>query len=202
MPGVKKNAQTWAGLPIDNTARPPKESRHSTHASLRMKATFSHSDSRSSDRKDEDLERKNISPSPSLTPALPALSGLSPSRSGCPKRVRIPPRFSSSKTPKARRGPVFTLTPAQVIAHCRKKHHCLWVAGQVLALMALMQARNWSTLELAERSGVSRSHLSEVLVLETTASTNVLHILAETFGFEMFEFHLLTAFALRAEVSG
>lgn len=112
------------------------------------------------------------------------------------------PQAGDKAAPKARRRPVFTLTLEQVLQRCRKLGHCLWVAGQVLALRALMEARNWTILELAERSGVPRSHLSEILVLKTTASTRVQHILAETFGFELFEFHLLTFFSLRAEVSG
>jgi plasmid maintenance system antidote protein VapI len=103
---------------------------------------------------------------------------------------------------KPRRKPVFALTPEQVIERCRKRKHCLWVAGQVLALMALMNHCQWTIKELSEHSGVSRSHLSEILVLEATASTQIQNTLAETFGFQIFEFHLLTAFSLRSEVSG
>ena len=106
------------------------------------------------------------------------------------------------KAPKPRRKPVFTLTREQVIQHCQEEGHCLWVAGQVLALMALMNQRQWTILALAEHSGVSRSHISEILSLKTAASTDIQHILAQTFGLEIFDFHLLTALSLRAEVSG
>lgn len=104
--------------------------------------------------------------------------------------------------PRTRRKPVFALTPQEVIARCRENHHCLWVAGQVLALMALMNDRGWTIKELSEHSGVSRSHLSEILTLQATASTDVQDRLAETFGIKLFDFHLLTAFSLHAEVSG
>lgn len=103
---------------------------------------------------------------------------------------------------KPRRKPVFTLTPEQVIPRCLKQGHCLWVAGQVLALMSLMKHREWTIKELAEHSRVSRAHLSEILSLKTAASTKIQHILAQTFGLEIFEFHMLTGFSLRAEVSG
>ena len=65
--------------------------------------------------------------------------------------------------PKARRKPVFTLTPEQVLKRCRECGREMICAGQVLVVMELMRLAGWSITELAERSRVSESHLSEFL---------------------------------------
>lgn len=57
---------------------------------------------------------------------------------------------------KSRRKPVFALSREQVFRKCRAKKHRLIRAGEVLALMDLMEQRGWSILELAEHSHVSR----------------------------------------------
>jgi hypothetical protein len=49
-------------------------------------------------------------------------------------------------TERKRRGPVFTLTREQVFQKCRAKKHRLICAGEVLALMDLMEMRGWTIL--------------------------------------------------------
>ena len=68
--------------------------------------------------------------------------------------------------PKPRRRPVFTLTPEQVLQRCRACGREMICAGQVLVVMELMRLAGWSIAELAERSTVSESHLSEFLSLK------------------------------------
>ncbi|MCA9422690.1 MAG: helix-turn-helix transcriptional regulator [Nitrospira sp.] len=97
---------------------------------------------------------------------------------------------------------MFELTPQQVIEHCRRNGHCLSCAGQALALRACMERLGWSISELAEHSGVSRSHLSEILMVKTSASLDVLDALAASVGLQFFELCLLAAFCLRSELSG
>lgn len=102
--------------------------------------------------------------------------------------------------PKKRRGPVFSLTREQVFQKCRAKKHRLICAGEVLALMDLMELRGWSILELAEKSLVSRQMISAFLNLERFPTSEVVDQLACPFGMELFEFDLLACFEVRAEV--
>lgn len=102
--------------------------------------------------------------------------------------------------PKRRRGPVFTLTRKQVFEKCRAKKHRLICAGEVLALMDLMEQRGWSILELAEHSHVSRQMISAMLNLERFPTSEVLDQLACPFGLELFEFDQLAWYEVRAEV--
>ncbi|MFO1482353.1 MAG: helix-turn-helix transcriptional regulator [Verrucomicrobiaceae bacterium] len=62
-----------------------------------------------------------------------------------------------------RRRPVFTLTPEQVLQRCRENGREVVCAGVVMVVMELMRLTGWSITELAERSRVSESHLSEFL---------------------------------------
>jgi hypothetical protein len=80
--------------------------------------------------------------------------------------------------PKKRRGPVFSLTREQVFQKCRAKKHRLICAGEVLALMDLMELRGWSILELAEKSLVSRQMISAMLNLERFPTSEVVDQLA------------------------
>lgn len=99
-----------------------------------------------------------------------------------------------------KRPPVFRWTPTQVIERCRAKHYCLVCAGQVLALRDLMQEFGWNISELAGHSGVSRSMISEVLSLDTLATTPILNALAESFGLELFAFGFIAHLALLGEL--
>jgi ribosome-binding protein aMBF1 (putative translation factor) len=103
-------------------------------------------------------------------------------------------------TPKKRRGPVFSLTREQVFRKCRAKKHRLICAGEVLALMDLMEQRGWSILELADHSHISRQMISAFLNLERFPTSEVVDQLACPFGLELFEFDQLACFEVRAEV--
>ena len=52
---------------------------------------------------------------------------------------------------RKRRGPVFTLTREQVFEKCRAKKHRLICAGEVLALMDLMEMRGWHSCPVSFR---------------------------------------------------
>ncbi len=101
---------------------------------------------------------------------------------------------------KSRRKPVFALSREQVFRKCRAKKHRLICAGEVLALMDLMEQRGWSILELAEHSHVSRQMISAFLNLERFPTSEVVDQLACPFGLELFEFDQLACFEVRAEV--
>jgi len=101
---------------------------------------------------------------------------------------------------KVRRKPVFALSREQVFRKCRAKKHRLIRAGEVLALMDLMEQRGWSILELAEHSHVSRQMISAFLNLERFPTSEVVDQLACPFGLELFEFDQLACFEVRAEV--
>ena len=99
---------------------------------------------------------------------------------------------------RRRNGPRFTLTRARVIKKCCKKHHRLICAGQVLALMDLMMMLEWTTEDLAEHSGVSRSMISSILNLERFPTIMVLYDLVHSMGFELHEFDLMAKYEVEA----
>jgi ribosome-binding protein aMBF1 (putative translation factor) len=101
---------------------------------------------------------------------------------------------------RKRRGPVFTLTREQVFRKCLEKKHRLICAGEVLALMDLMEARGWSIQEVAEHSRISRQMISAMLSLERFPTAEVVAILSGAFGLKLFEFDLLAEFEVAGEV--
>ena len=117
------------------------------------------------------------------------------------KRNRSRDRKGRGLSPgRKRRGPVFTLTREQVFRKCRAKKHRLICAGEVLALMDLMEMRGWTILELAEHSHVSRQMISAILTVERCPTSEVVDQLACPFGLELFEFDQLACYEVRAEV--
>jgi hypothetical protein len=117
------------------------------------------------------------------------------------KRNRSRDRKGRGLSPgRKRRGPVFTLTREQVFRKCRAKKHRLICAGEVLALMDLMEMRGWTILELAEHSHVSRQMISAILNVERFPTSEVVDQLAFPFGLELFEFDQLACYEVRAEV--
>lgn len=74
-------------------------------------------------------------------------------------------------------------------------------AGQVLALMSLMKHRGWTMLELADHSHVGRSTISKILSLQMCPTSVIWWKLAFTCGQELYEFDLMAAFEVKAEVS-
>ncbi len=97
-----------------------------------------------------------------------------------------------------KRKPVFQLSPEEVIRRCRERKHCDMCAGQVLALMSLMQEWGWTMTELAERSHVGRSMISEMLSLKKIATMDTLYPLVRCFGLKVHVFDLLAEFCLLA----
>ena len=96
---------------------------------------------------------------------------------------------------RRRRKPVFSLTPEQTLRLCKDKGHCPMVAGQILALRSLMEQCGWTILETAEHSQISRPMISEMLNVQTCASTNTINTLACTFGMDHLEYTFSPTFA-------
>ena len=99
-----------------------------------------------------------------------------------------------------KRVPQFSLTREQVIARCVDSHHRLICAGQVLALMDIMQVMGWTMLEVAHRSGVSHSMIADVLRLRAFFTTDRLSCVVEAFGLELHEFDRLAMYEVLGEV--
>jgi hypothetical protein len=114
------------------------------------------------------------------------------SRSGDRQRERIPPKV---------RDPVFPISREEVVRRCREKPHDMLCAGEVLALMDLMLLFHYTIKRLHELSGVARSMIHDMLVMEALPTNDTVGRLARAFGMEAIEFHLLGFFTLRAEVS-
>ena len=86
---------------------------------------------------------------------------------------------------RAKRKPVFTLKPEQVIKACVEAKRALVCAGQVLVVMELMEGSGWNATELSKRSGVSRSHLSDFLLLKKFVTTQIIYLLARAFDLKL-----------------
>ncbi|MFN0079180.1 MAG: helix-turn-helix domain-containing protein [Prosthecobacter sp.] len=80
---------------------------------------------------------------------------------------------------------MFTLTPVQVWQQVLGSGREIIRAGQILAVMALMQERGWTIAELAERSKVSESHLSDFLNVKTCLSWHYAWRVARAFGLKL-----------------
>ena len=98
---------------------------------------------------------------------------------------------------RPRRGPVFTLTREQVIQRCQNKQRAPICAGQVLAVMELMVERQWNVGMLAQKSGVSLTHLSDFLAVKKFFSTHYIAQVARAFGLELWELDQLAENQLR-----
>ena len=98
---------------------------------------------------------------------------------------------------RPRRGPVFTLTREQVIQRCQNKQRAPICAGQVLAVMELMVERQWNVGMLAQKSGVSLTHLSDFLAVKKFFSTHYIAQVARAFGQELWELDQLAENKLR-----
>ena len=101
---------------------------------------------------------------------------------------------------RGRRGPVFSLTRAEVWRRCRACGRRAICAGQVLALRDAVARRGWSALELAEHSKVSRQMISAILNVARFPTAEVLETLACCLGLKLWQFDLLADFEVRAEV--
>jgi hypothetical protein len=102
---------------------------------------------------------------------------------------------------KARRGPVFPISRAEVVRRCREGGHDMLAAGVVLALMDLMTQHHYCIKRLHEDSGVSRSMIHDTLIMAKEPSTDIVGRLGKVFGMDAFEFYLLGHYTLLAEVS-
>lgn len=94
---------------------------------------------------------------------------------------RRKPQAGDKAAPKARRRPVFTLTLKQVLQRCRDCGREMICAGEVLVVMELMRLAGWSIAELAERSTVSESHLSDFLNVRKFLTTHSARRIARAF---------------------
>ena len=74
-------------------------------------------------------------------------------------------------------------------------------AGEALALMDLMTRFHLTAKQLHEISGVARSMIRDILLMEAVPTNDTVAKLGRSFGLETIEFHLLGFFTLRAEVT-
>lgn len=100
-----------------------------------------------------------------------------------------------------KRKPVFSLTPEQVMAICRKNKFADILGGAALALMSLMAHGGCTMKELAQRSGVARSMISKILALKSFPTTRVLNDLVSALGSDLGHFFILAGLEARAQVS-
>jgi hypothetical protein len=84
--------------------------------------------------------------------------------------------------------PGFPLERAKVIPLCREKHEPLICAGQVLALMDLMEAEQCTMYHLHKMTDVGYATIYDFLGLETFPGTPVLVKLVLALGYELWEF--------------
>jgi hypothetical protein len=108
-----------------------------------------------------------------------------------------PPRLPKRKHP----APDAFLTGDEIYAKCQEKGHCPMVAGQIIAIITLIQDRQWTIAKTAEHSRVSRSYLTEILQVKKRPSTDTINNLAITFGFDFNSFNNFASICLSAEVS-
>ncbi len=132
-------------------------------------------------------------------------SKAAPGRSRRTVRHPLPLPEGSNESPRLpkrkRRTPDPFPSPAQIIAKCQEKHHCPMVAGQIIALITLINERQWTIAETANHSHVGRITISDILHAKTCPSTDTINALAETFGFDFILFNIFASICLRAEVS-
>lgn len=105
-------------------------------------------------------------------------------------------KLGARPLPARRRKPVFALTPQQVVERCRARKRHPMCAGEVLALMELMEAQDCNALRLHQRSKVSYAMIADILRLEAFPTTHTRANLAAALGQKLPEFELLAFFCL------
>ncbi|MFN0077393.1 MAG: hypothetical protein ACKVY0_13055 [Prosthecobacter sp.] len=100
-----------------------------------------------------------------------------------------------------RRAPEFPIRREAVVPRCLAKERELLDAGVALALLDLMTEFHCCIKCLHELTGVARSMIHGILLMEKEPSTRIVARLAAAFGLQAIELYLLGFFTLRAEVS-